>query len=164
MLNHRSLLLGLAGLLALVATTTDSSAYQVEPAPWRALVAKSELAVHGHVMASWGDWAPDGSGRVITRYEILVWNQRQLRGPRDGAHVIVTLPGGRMGNRQTVIPGLAPLAIGDELLLLLTHTAWGWQPIGYELGIVRLNRRPSGEVSSLDDLVETTLNEGRVKP
>ena len=164
MLNHRSLLLGLAALFGLVATATDSSAYQVEPAPWHTLVAKSELAIHGHVTASWGDWAPDGSGRVITRHEILVWDQRQVRGPMDGAHVIVTLPGGRLGNRRTVIPGLAPLSVGDELLLLLTHTPWGWQPIGYELGIVRLNEEAHGDRSNLSALIEETLSDELVTP
>lgn len=164
MLNHRSLLLGLAGLVGLFMTAPHSSAYQVEPAPWSTLVAKSELAVHGHVAASWGEWAPDGSGRVITRYEVLVWNQRQVTGPADGAHVIVTLPGGRLGNRKTVIPGLTPLEVGDELLLLLTHTPWGWQPIGYEMGIMRLNDRAKGWTAEQAGRLETTLTLGQVTP
>ncbi len=82
----------------------------------------------------------------------------------DGAHVIVTLPGGRLGNRKTVIPGLAPLAIGDELLVLLTYTPWGWQPIGYELGIVRLNEEAGGARSNLNELIEETLSDGLVTP
>jgi len=164
MLNHRSLLLGLTALLTLVALTPQTSAYRVEVAPWSALVAKSDRAIHGHVTATWGAWAPDGSGRVITRHEVLVWDERQVQGPVDGAHVIVTLPGGRVGNRQTVIPGLAPLNVGDEILLLLTHTPWGWQPIGYELGMVRLNDRTTAEPAELQVLFDETLGQGRVNP
>ena len=157
MLNHRSLLLGLAALVGLLISASQVSAYQVEPAPWSTLVARSELAVHGHVAASWGDWAPDGSGRVVTRYEVLVWNQRQVKGPSEGRHVIVTLPGGTVGNRRTVVPGLSPLELGDELLLLLTDTPWGWQPMGYEMGILRLNDWAGPRALERAERLEQTL-------
>ena len=164
MLNHRSLLLGLTALLGLGMLTGDTRAYQVEVAPWSELVAKSERAVHGHVIASWGAWAPDQSGRVITRHEILVWNERQVTGPSDSGRVLVTLPGGQIGNRRTVVPGLAPLNVGDEVLLLLTHTPWGWQPIGYELGMVRLNTPAATEAAELQVLLDETLGQNRVAP
>jgi len=164
MLNHRSLLLGLTTLLALVMLIPSTSAYQVEAAPWGELVAKAERVVHGHVTASWGAWAPDGSGRVITRHEVLVWDERQVTGPMDDGHVLVTLPGGRVGNRRTVIPGLSPLTVGDEVLLLLTHTPWGWQPIGYDLGMRRLNDRSKSEAEELQGLLEDTLGQSWVSP
>ena len=136
----RNLSAALAAVLWLFASPGEGRAYQVEPAPWSVLVAESERIVHGHVMARWSAWAPDGSGRVITQHEVLVWNEYQTGGPRGTARVIVTLPGGQYGGRTTVVPGLGGLAIGDEVLLLLTTTPWGWQPIGYELGILRLSQ------------------------
>ena len=129
----------LVALCSVAAVAPWASSLQVDPAPWEVLVAEAERVVHGHVSASWGDWAPDGSGRVITRYEVLIWDEVQVAGPRGLSRVIVTLPGGRYGGRVTVIPGLAPLSLGDEVILLLSDTPWGWQPLGYELGILRLN-------------------------
>ncbi len=164
MLNHRSLLLGLMAVLVLGSLTGSSDAYQVERAPWSELVATSERAVHGHVASSWGEWAPDGSGRVITRYELLIWDERQAAGPVGMDRVVVTLPGGQIGNRRTVIPGLKPFEVGDELLLLLSHTPWGWQPIGYDLGILRLNDQPAGQWTELESLLEGALGRARVHP
>jgi hypothetical protein len=127
-------------LCAVAATAPGAASLQVDHAPWEVLVAEAERVVHGHVSASWAAWAPDGSGRVITRHEILIWDELEGAGPRGLSRVIVTLPGGRYGGRITVVPGLAPLSLGDEVILLLGDTPWGWQPLGYELGIVRLSQ------------------------
>ena len=164
MLKHRSTLLGLMCLLALATAGAQADAYQVEPAPWSVLATKAERAVQGHVTARLTAWAPDGSGRVVTHYELLVWDERVATGPSDDAYAIVTLPGGRLGTRTTVIPGLRPFEIGDELLLLLTDTAWGWQPIGYELGVVRLHERGASYVPELRVFEDPRFGEARVKP
>jgi len=95
--------------------------------------------VHGHVGAAWSALAPDGSGRVITLHEIVVWDELHVMGRPGLSTLILTLPGGRLGRRVTVVPGVGLLEVGDEVVVLLTDTPWGWQPVGYELGIVRLS-------------------------
>ena len=60
--------------------TGSSDACQVERVSWTELVATSQRAIHG----TWrllGQWAPDSSGRVITHYELLIWDERQAAGP-----------------------------------------------------------------------------------
>jgi hypothetical protein len=136
----RTMWVALVALCSVAAVAPEASSLQVDPAPWDVLVREAERVVHGHVSASWGDWAPDGSGRVITRYEVLIWHEVQVAGARGLSRVIVTLPGGHYGGRTTVVPGLAPLSLGEEVILLLSDTPWGWQPLGYELGILRLSR------------------------
>ena len=164
MLNHRSLLFGLMLIVGLVPLTGEASAYQVQRAPWSELVSVAERAIHGHVSHAWCEWAPDGSGKVITRYEVLVWDERQVSGPASVGRVVVTLPGGRVGDRRTVVPGLKPFQVGDELLLLLTYTPWGWQPIGYEMGVLRLNDRHPSQMPDLNDVLHGTLGQARVAP
>jgi hypothetical protein len=137
--KHLFKTLALALMIAVLSGLGSALALQVHRAPWPVLVAEAHRVVHGHVSATWTHLAPDGSGRVLTRHELLVWDELPLRGARGMSRIVVTLPGGRLGSRVTVVPGLGPLELGDEVVLLLSPTPWGWQPIGYELGMVRLS-------------------------
>ena len=56
-------------------------------------------------------------------------------------------------------------ATGNQCrMLLLSYTPWGWQPIGYELGILRLNDQPAHQWPQLESLLKGALGRARVHP
>ena len=74
---------------------------------------------------------------------VVVWEDLKPRGDRAGAVrrapappalIEVVQPGGELDGLATVVPGVTRLSPGDEVVLLLTATPWGLQPIGYSLG------------------------------
>ncbi len=109
---------------------------------------RATLIVHGHVVASRAEAVPGSSRKSRTRHALYVWDVLKAVGEADpvmarraeGEDLLLDLllPGGSLGPWTTVVPGVPALAPGDEVILCLRQTTWGWQPVGYGLGMWRV--------------------------
>lgn len=128
-----------------LACSGPAGAMTVEAAPDEALAAEADLVVHAQVVARDVERAPGRAMRLRTRYRLVVWDIIAARGtPRlllggPLPELEVVMPGGSRGGLTTVVPGVPSLLPGEELLLLLSDTPWGYQPIGYSLGTWRIH-------------------------
>ncbi|MDP6942663.1 MAG: hypothetical protein QF464_00815 [Myxococcota bacterium] len=121
---------------------SPASAMQVASAPIAALVDEADLAVRGMVLSSESEQVPGHPHRLRTRHVLVVWEhlkapkvRARVAGPTTGIELLeVVQPGGRIGSIVAMVPGVAALPLGAEVILLLTRTPWGLQPIGYRLG------------------------------
>jgi hypothetical protein len=126
--------------LAVVLAASPVGAMTLDDAPLATLAAEADLIVHAQVLARTPEPVPGRAPTVRTRHQLVVWDLIAARSrPRltlDGPlpRLDVLLPGGTLGGYTTAVPGVPTLAPGDEVLLLLTDTPWGYQPIGYALG------------------------------
>ena len=120
----------------LALSTLVGHAMTVADAPVDVLMAEADLPVHATVVASAFEPVPGPGARVRTRLLLAVWEVlAPVSRERDPGHwVEVVLPGGVLNGLQTSVPGVPRLEPGDEVVLLLGDTAWGYQPIGYALG------------------------------
>ncbi len=120
----------------LALSASAAQAMTVVDAPVEVVLAEADLAVHATVISTSFEPAPGAGVRVRTRHLLRVWEV--LASPGDGRDVgrwiDVVLPGGVVNGLQTTVPGVPRLSPGDEVILLLGDTPWGYQPIGYALG------------------------------
>lgn len=145
-----------SALLALIALGGLASATLVVRLDLSELVARSSLIVEGRCLSVTG--LRDPSGVLVTEVELLV--DRGRRGARDGEILRFRLPGGELGGRRLVIPGLPSFAPGDEVFLFLTApSSRGWRmPVGLGQGLYRLRRDPAtGDRRLLRDLTGLEL-------
>ena len=113
---------------------------QLAPAPLPALVDEADMAVHGLVLTATTTPVPDRPHQLRTHHLIMVWEHLKptLAAPvhhrSTPVFIEVVQPGGVLDGLATVVPGVAALRPGDEVVLLLGTTPWGLQPIGYRMG------------------------------
>ncbi len=90
---------------------------------------QSEVVVQGQVTRSWSDW--DGEHKYIwTHYEIAVASTQK---GRPGATVVVSEPGGVVGDKAMAIAGVVSYATGEQVAVFLQRmpngylrtTGWG---------------------------------------
>jgi hypothetical protein len=86
------------------------------------MAGEAELVVHGNVVRKWSAWDSSG-GTIWTHYEIRI--EETLKGAGGGA-LVVSEPGGVVGDQGMMIPGTPQYDVGDEVVLLAWRT-----PIGY---------------------------------
>ncbi|MBU8898225.1 hypothetical protein DRW03_00795 [Corallococcus sp. H22C18031201] len=75
----------------------------------------SDAVVHGVVHRVQSRWSGDGM-RIVTDVEVEV--TESLKG-QPGGTVLITQPGGRVGDLGQVVSGLASFAPGEEVVLFL---------------------------------------------
>ena len=86
------------------------------------MIDDSELIVHGTVLRSWSDW--DRARQFIwTHYELQVSDM--IKG-LPSVKLVVSEPGGIIGETAMQIAGAPRYEVGDEVVLFLNRT-----PIGY---------------------------------
>jgi hypothetical protein len=124
-------------VLMLGSTAGFTHAMSLAPAPLAVLVAEAEIVVHGLVLTAKVEPVPGHPRRLRTRHKLWVWEH--LKAPEgkqtlEERELEFLQPGGRRGSLQTLVPGVTTLVPGDEVILLLTRTPWGLQPLGYPLG------------------------------
>lgn len=115
------------------------------------LVRASHRIVHATVSTATGHY--DERGTIVTRYVLAV--TECLSGtPVDRLELV--LPGGTVGSRTTIIPGLSRFQPGDELLLFLekgTPEAVGngerVVPAGLDQGVWKIVRTADGDPHAL---------------
>jgi hypothetical protein len=97
---------------------------------------RSELVVTGQVTRSWSDW--DSEHKYIwTQYEIAV---KSTQKGRAGATVVVSEPGGVVGDRALSIAGAVGYAQGEQVAVFLQRmpngylrtTGWGQGKFGVD--------------------------------
>lgn len=124
----------------LLAAASPSAAMTVVDAPLATLAAEADLIVHAQVISRTPERVPGHGHAIRTRHQLVVWDVLAARAtPRltlDGPlpRLDVLLPGGTLGDLTTAVPGVPALRPGDEVVLLLTDTPWGYQPLGYSAG------------------------------
>jgi len=85
------------------------------------LVERSELIVQGHCVRTWSAW--DAAGQFIwTHSEIQV--AAAVKG-RSGPTVVVSEPGGVVGNLEMVVEGVPHYRAGEDVVLFLYRTPIG---------------------------------------
>lgn len=119
---------------ALLGLAAPSGAMSVRPLSLAQVVAGATWIVHGHVTTSRAEAVPGKLLASRTRHTLYVWDTVAGTAPEGDGLVDVVLPGGSRGPWQTVVPGVPSLATGDEVVLCLRETPWGWQPVGYGMG------------------------------
>ncbi|MCW5980317.1 MAG: hypothetical protein KIT09_19690 [Bryobacteraceae bacterium] len=90
--------------------------------PFDKLVDNSEVVVHGRIVSSWSAWDPGGR-YIWTHHRLLVDDALKASGPRE---IVVSEPGGVIGNVGMRIAGAVPFAPGEEVVVFLYRT-----PVGY---------------------------------
>jgi hypothetical protein len=102
---------------------------------------EADLVIHAQVLDAIAEPVPGPTLRLRTRHTLSVWEVLADRGNpieagfrSDDSTLEMVLPGGQLGNMATWVAGVPVLDPGDEVILLLTWTPWGYQPLGYSLG------------------------------
>ncbi len=80
-----------------------------------ALVDSSDFIVHGRVIQCRSQWNP-ATGAIWTRTELRVFDATK---GRAGTSLAVTEPGGVVGGRGELYPGIPHFKIGQEVVLFL---------------------------------------------
>jgi len=85
-----------------------------------------------------------GNGRIETRYTLGAI--LPMKGAMSSAHQI-RLPGGAVGARGQVVPGLPTFEVGDRVFLFLTEEGeFNWRvPVGLSAGAFRVQYDAQGE-------------------
>ncbi|MGB0588049.1 MAG: hypothetical protein ACPGU1_00075 [Myxococcota bacterium] len=124
--------------ILLILSMNTTYAMTLAPAPLEQLIEEAELVVRGVIVQQRPEAAPDQPGQLRTRYLLWVWEH--LKAPSLDAGVAASgwlefvQPGGSSAHLMTRVPGVPIFQAGDEVVLLLAHTPWGLQPLGYPLG------------------------------
>jgi hypothetical protein len=103
--------------LALAASATTVPAMNFEE-----LVDRSEAVVAGHVTRSWSAWDA-GHNYIWTHYEINVAGAAK---GRTGATVVVSEPGGVIGNQAMDVAGVVSYAVGENVTVVLERMPNGY--------------------------------------
>lgn len=86
------------------------------------MVDESQFVIQGSVLRSWAGW-DDSRQFIWTHYEIRIadtWKGNRL------AKIVVSEPGGTVGETEMHIAGAPRFSVGEEVVLFLSRT-----PIGY---------------------------------
>ena len=86
------------------------------------LAAESELVVHGTVVRRWADWGP-ARKFIWTHHEVRITDV--LKG-RPARSVIVSEPGGEIGDIGMAVAGAPRYQVGQEVVLFLERTEIGY--------------------------------------
>ncbi len=130
----------LAGLLAPAAQATLVPRMTLEE-----IVDASQSVVHGTVLRTWAEW---DSGRkfIWTHYEIRVADA--LRGG-PSATIVVSEPGGTVGETAMQIVGTPHYDVGEEVVLFAVRTPIGYlRTCGWGQGKFKVSR-PEGSSQAL---------------
>src|SRR3954452_6393568 len=106
------------------------SAALVPATSLEALVARSPLIVEGRIGTSWMSWDPSRR-HIWTHYRVEPI--KTVRGSGEG--VVVSEPGGRIGEVEETVSGSVPYAAGEHVFLFLFRTLIGyWRTTGGSQG------------------------------
>lgn len=105
------------------------------------LAQSADAIVHGTVRRVESRWSGDGR-RIVTDVEIQV--TESLKGQAGGT-VLVTQPGGRVGDIGQTVSGLASFATGEEVVVFLErHGPQAFRVSGMAQGKYKVQRAEGG--------------------
>jgi len=142
-------LFGAAAALAAVCIGGGASASTFIKTDVPELTLSSEVIVRGVVKRVQSRWAGDGS-MIVTDVEVVV--SESLKGQPDRT-VVITQPGGSVGDIGQKVSGLASFAEGEEVLVFLGPKRKGhFQVRGALQGKYRIERSsPSGPARAVPE-------------
>ena len=115
------------------------------------LIAKSSDIVRAKVLGSYGEFRGD---TIYTHWKLQLVDR--WKGVGQAAEVLV--PGGTAGGQHQAVSGAPQLAAGGEYLLFLWKSKSGLTFLtGWQQGIFRLNRNPSGELTARREAAGETM-------
>jgi hypothetical protein len=136
--DMRAFLIGV-GLLMAAALPLQATTYL--PASFNEIVAESSTIVYGRVSSVRAAWSDDR--RLIDSY-VTVQALDYLKGSR-GATTLFRVPGGQVGDRVMVIPGVPSFREGDMVVLFLKGAGPAIpHPVGLAQGVFRVVADPDG--------------------
>ena len=126
---------GCVGLFSLLLAAT-ASATTVPSLTFEEMTDRSELVVAGQVSRVWSDW-DSGHKYIWTHYEINVASTQK---GAAGATVVVSEPGGVVGDRALAIAGVVGYSAGEQVAVFLERmpngylrtTGWGQGKFGVD--------------------------------
>lgn len=101
----------------------------------------------------------DGGSRIVTDVEIAVASA--WRGS-PGARVVVTVPGGEIGEVGMWVDAAPVLAEGDEVVLFLARRGAGWHVNGLALGAFRVHGDEVQPQVRADEVVPAPMRAGEL--
>jgi hypothetical protein len=127
-------------VIVLILATLTSHAMTLSPAPLGELLEEADAVVHGVIIERRAEAVPGQPNQLRTRYILWIWDH--LKAPKAAPNVPMPAsgwlefvqPGGSTDHITVRVPGVPTFKGGDEVILLLTQTPWGLQPLGYPLG------------------------------
>ena len=149
---HRALALLLV-LAALPAGAAQFRSVTVEEA-----ARSSEAVVHGRVERRASRYA-DGGSRIVTDVEISVagaWKGN------PGARVVVTVPGGEVGEVGMWVDAAPVLVEGDEVVLFLVRRGAEWVVNGHALGAFHVEAAEARPQVPPDEMVRAPVRAGEL--
>jgi hypothetical protein len=142
----------LAGVLGMAAVTGRMTL--------DALVSSSRLVIYGRVMQARAERDPD-TGTIWTRTEIMILDG--IVGPAEST-LVITEPGGRMGDRIELYPGVPRFLPGQEVVVFAYQAPGNrWRVTGQLQGlfVVETDRRSGSRMARPLYLpTETVYEEG----
>ncbi len=121
-ISTRQIITSFLSALALAILIPPVGATLVPRVTLEEMASEAEFVVHGKVARKWSAW--DSRGQTIwTHYELRI--EEALKGA-SGSSLVVSEPGGIVGDEGMSIPGTPEYSPGDEVVLLVWRT-----PIGY---------------------------------
>ena len=145
-MSVRTRLWFLALAILLVTPHPPVASLTLSPTPLEVLITDADLVVRGHIVASTAEHTPGQVRAVRTRYTLVVWEHLRAPAPTYGddwaleTAIEFHIPGGTLGRWTTRVPGVTHVAVGQEVVLLLSDTPWGLQPLGYPMGIFTVSQ------------------------
>lgn len=138
----KSWLRAAVGILTLSGTVQASTLLRREVGE---LARESAVIARAQVVRTESRWSADGM-RIFTDVELVV--SETLKGdPNPGSVVVVTQPGGQVGDIAQKVSGLAAFTKGEEVLVFLEqHGAGQYLVQGAMQGKYRLERDASGKL------------------
>lgn len=130
----------LSSVLAfLVVAAAPLGATTYLPASFNEIVAESSTIVYGRVTSVHAAWSDDR--RTIDSF-VTVHAVEHLKGVR-GTSTLFRVPGGRVGDRLMVMPGVPTFREGDLVMLFLKGTGPAIpHPVGLAQGVFRIVTDP----------------------
>jgi hypothetical protein len=146
-------------LLAALLVPTIASATQVRAMDLAELAADSEVVVWGKVIGQVSEPIPETPKRYHTLVTVSVLRTLRSGAPAAGAAtaagsktVVFELAGGTVGRYAQRIAGTPAVAVGDEVVVMLGHSAAGrLQVTGFNQGFWRVTRGPFGPTVAMSD-------------
>lgn len=112
------------------------------------LCARASLVVVGEVTGGEARWTPDGAIETVHHVSIA----RVVRGAPPPDALLVTTPGGRIGEVGLTIDHAATLAPDRRYLLLLAASGDGWRVVGEQQGAIALRHGGDDDAAAIASL------------
>lgn len=155
-LRRRRLVYGFMGLVALL-IGQQAQATVVEAMDLDRMIEIADVVVQGRVVAiNTRELKPNG---LIVR-DITVAVDAKIIGEDCGETLTFMAPGGELADRSQLVPGASQFAVGEEVVMFLSHWRDTWVQIAVGVGKFNVQRQ-DGQPPQIVDAVSGVATYGR---